>query len=211
VEGLPRPTSGDRFDTQKWIAQARAGSPMAISQLTEACRGDLLMIANVELDADLRRKIGASDIVQDALLTAQEGFARFDGTSNVELRRWVRQILINKIANACRFYRQTACRDIHREEASVEITGADERKGLIDPNPTPSQVAQAKERARAVGRIVSRLPQRYQQLINLRSFENRSFAEIGQQMNISAEAARKAWYRAIECFRREWQETGESK
>ena len=201
----------DLWDTEEWIAEARAGSPVAISRSTEACRTYMLMIANVEIDADIRRKIGASDIVQEALLTAQQSFESFDGTSEAQLRRWVRQILINKIANTWRFYGQTACRDINREQPLLGINGADGRDNLIDPHPTPRQDALAKEKALAVERTIRRLPQRYQQLIKLRSFEQRSFAEIGEHMNISADAARKAWYRAIDRFRRAWQETAESK
>lgn len=199
---MERPVRPCTIDTEACIADARAGSPAAISQLTEACRQYLLMIANVELDADVRRKTGASDIVQEALLAAQRDFETFSGTSESELRRWVRRILINKIANTWRYYGQTACRNIHRE---VEINDVDDRDDLIDPHPTPQQSALAHERALAVEEIVGRLPERYRQLIRLRSFEHRSFEEIGAEMNVSADAARKAWCRAIESFRREWE------
>jgi RNA polymerase sigma-70 factor (ECF subfamily) len=120
--------------------------------------------------------------------------------------RWVRQILIRKLTNAWRYYGRTAKRDIHREQALPERDGPSRESHILDQNPTPETQLIACERAQMVAQIMERLPSHYQQLIRLRSFERRSFQEIGEALHTSTEAARKAWGRAIERFRREWNE-----
>jgi hypothetical protein len=50
--------------TSHLIRQARGGSAEALGRLLERSRAYLLLIANKGLDADLRSKGGASDLVQ---------------------------------------------------------------------------------------------------------------------------------------------------
>ncbi len=191
-------------DIARRIAAARDGDSAARAILFDACRQYLLMIANQELDEELRRKIGPSDIVQETLVTAQRGFRRFKGDSEEEMRRWLRRILRRKLANAWRYYGKTAKRDIRREQSLPELPLPGGSDALCDPAPTPVSTAISDEQARLVKSVMQHLPEHYQMLIGMRSFERRSFQEIGMQMDISADAARKAWGRAIARFVREW-------
>ena len=101
---MDEPSNADDPD----IPAARAGSKEAIGGALEACRGYLLGIAERELDADLRAKGGASDLVQDTFLEAQRDFAGFRGETQADLLAWLRRLLLNNLANFARTYRQTA-------------------------------------------------------------------------------------------------------
>src|SRR4051794_37421346 len=90
-----------------WLPGARAGAPEALGQLLEAWRGYLLVVAQRELDPDLRAKGGASDLVQETFLEAQRDFPRFHGDSEAELLAWLRRLLLNNVANFTRSYRGT--------------------------------------------------------------------------------------------------------
>ncbi len=79
---------------------ARDGCAESLGQLVDRCRNYLLLVANRGLNPDLRVKVGASDLVQETLLAAQRGFDRFEGSSDAELRLWLRRILLNKMASA---------------------------------------------------------------------------------------------------------------
>ena len=61
-------------------------------------------------------KGGASDLVQETFLEAQRDFPRFQGTSEAELLGWLRQMLLNNVANFTRHYRITK-REVGREVA----------------------------------------------------------------------------------------------
>src|SRR5262245_50318676 len=104
-----------------WLPAARAGSQEALGLALEACRNYLLLIAERELDPDLRAKGGASDLVQETFLEAFRDFSRFHGTSEVELLAWLRQLLLHNLANFARRYRDTAKRQVGRE---VPLHGA---------------------------------------------------------------------------------------
>ncbi len=198
-------------DVEQWIADARGGCVESLGRLAERCRQYLLLVANRELDADVRGKVGASDVVQETLLKAQEIFDRFDGKSETQLLLWLRRILLHQLAHASRSFHQFAKRDVHREQELDDGDGRNDWASLVDPAPTPRRNAIANERVLAVERTIQRLPEHYQQVIRLRSFDLRSFVEIGQILETSPDAARKLWCRAVEMLRQKWEASDESR
>ncbi len=186
------------------LAAARSGSREALGQALEACRGYLLLIAQQELNPDLRAKAGASDLVQETFLEAQKDFAQFHGKSEEELRAWLRQLLLNNVANFTRRYRATGKREIARE-VTVEGGGssADRAGGLTADALSPSGLAMEHEQAQALREALEKLPEDYRRVILLRHQEQRPFEQIAQLMDRSASAARTLWSRAIRRLRQE--------
>ena len=82
-------------DMGQWLEAARAGSKEALGEALEACRNYLLMVANRQLDPQLRVKGGASDLVQETFLEAQRDFGRFQGTSDAEVGQVVVPSLVD--------------------------------------------------------------------------------------------------------------------
>ena len=97
------------------LASARSGSLCDQGEAFEACRGYLLAIAQRELEPILHPKAGASDLVQDTFLKAHLHFDRFRGTAAVELRAWLRELLLNNLRDFRRLYAETVKRQINRE------------------------------------------------------------------------------------------------
>src|SRR5205809_917594 len=112
--------SESQQQTDDRLAAARAGSSEALGQALEGCRRYLLLVADRELEPDLRAKGGASDIVQETFLEAQRDFTQFHGNSEQELLAWLRRILLNNVGNFSRRYCGTDMRDVGRE---VELPG----------------------------------------------------------------------------------------
>jgi RNA polymerase sigma-70 factor, ECF subfamily len=193
-------------DAAQWLAEARAGSAEALGKALDNCRKYLLLIAGRQIDSDLHAKGGASDLVQETFLEAHRDFARFHGSSEDELLAWLRQILLNNVANFTRRYRTTGKREVGRE---VPLQPQDSEKAagpsVPDPTRTPSSQAVEREQAEALQRALARLPDEYRRVIVHRYLEGRSFEEIGALMNRSADAARKLWARAMERLRQEWE------
>lgn len=183
-------------DAAACFAEARAGSTEALGKLLDQSRPYLLEIANAELDAMLRNKVGASDMVQETFLEAQRIFARFDGANPPELRAWLRAILLNKIGTTTRYYRDAAKRQATREVAFSP--DSDRQAELEQSGPTPSRTMMAHERAAALRLAILRLPEHYRQLIVWRQMEDLSFDTIAERLGKSTEAVRKLWSRAIQ-------------
>src|SRR6516225_2525174 len=133
-------------DAAQWLDLARAGSPEALGQVLETFRGYLLLIADREMDPELRAKGGASDLVQETFLEAQRDFARFHGTRAEELRAWLRRLLLNNVANFTRQYRERAKRQVGRE-IPLEAGGSSHERGagLEADTLSPSGEALAQE------------------------------------------------------------------
>src|SRR6516162_1458127 len=146
-------------DAARWLAAARAGSPEALGQVLETFRAYLLLVADRELDPEVRVKGGASDLVQDTFLEAQRDFERFQGTSAEELRAWLRRVLLNNVANFTRQFRQRAKRLVERE-VPLEAGGSSHERGagLAADISSPSGQAVAREQAEALAQAMDRLP-----------------------------------------------------
>ncbi len=190
---------------RRWIDAARDGSDEAVSRLLETYRPYLLLQANQELDAELRRKVAASDLVQDTLLAAYEKLPDFRGHSEPEIRLWLRSILDHRLGDQVRKFRTSKKRDLKRE---VHLTGDDSAqqplRELALDTPLPVERAAAREEFELLEDSLARLSPRDQQVINLRNRDRKTFEEIGGEMSISADAARMLWTRAIKKLKAEF-------
>jgi RNA polymerase sigma-70 factor, ECF subfamily len=191
-------------EADRWLPEARAGSREALGQALEACRNYLLRFANRELDADLLAKGGASDLVQETFLEAQRDFGQFHGATADELRNWLLRLMRNNAINFARHYRNTAKRQLDREQAlPADSPSTAPGAGLAASIPTPSAMAMAHEKAQAVEAALARMPDDYRRVIQCRYQEDRSFEEIARLMERSENAVRKLWFRAIERLQQE--------
>ena len=133
----------------------------------------------------------------------------FEGQSREQLLGWLRGILLNDLRQTRRKYR-TSARDVARERP-MDDGDSMNPQGPQPPSAdvTPSSAAMAKEEAQRVTAALSRLSPEDQQVIRLRNWQSLSFAEIGEQMSRSTDAARKLWSRAILRMQKELEADGE--
>jgi RNA polymerase sigma-70 factor (ECF subfamily) len=184
---------------------------MALGELFESMRHYLLLVANAEVDDELRQKIAPSDLVQETFVRAQQGFAEFAGASEAELRMWLRQILLNHWRNLRRAYCETAKRQVGREIAlntTSSIVGPGIK--LVAGDPTPSGQAIASEEAVLMAQAVSELPDDYQRIVRMRNWDDMSFEEISRRMGRTADSVRKIWYRAILLLGNLWDKSNDT-
>ncbi len=179
-------------DVADLIARAREGSETAVGELLATFRTYLLHVANREGTAQIRAKVAASDIVQDACLLAHRRFDTFRGTTEAELRGWMRSVLLNCLSDSRKKFLQTKRRNPTREVSFV----SDDHVASIEL--TPGSSAIAREEAKLVSEALDRLSPEHREVLTLRSFDLLSFAEIGERMNRSQDASQKLWNRALQ-------------
>jgi len=184
------------------LLSARGGDEQAFGQLAERMRRYLMLVADRQLDPQLRRRVGASDLVQETLVRAQKHLEQFEGQSEAALRAWLRQMVLHSASNARRTHRECKKRDQRREVAigtgESSLGGMD---ALAAQQETPSKVLSAREEEERLLAALEQLRPRDKQVIELRNFERQSFSEIGVALQLSAGSARKVWLRAIERLR----------
>jgi RNA polymerase sigma-70 factor (ECF subfamily) len=184
------------------ILAAKRGETAALGMALESFRGYLLAVARGEMEPDLLAKGGASDLVQDAFLEAHRDFERFEGGDADDLCVWLRGILMHRLANFRRHYRQTEKRRIGREVA-LPPPGGPQGWEFSDRDPSPSREFERRERSKVLRNALERLAEKHRAVILLRHEERLTFGEIGLRVGISEEAARKRWGRAVERLREE--------
>lgn len=194
--GLPSPFSLD-------LVSAKAGDREALVRLTETCRPYLLRIANDELDSGLRVKCGASDLVQVALFEGQRAFHQFLGANESDLLAWLRRILRNNLIDEARRYLEGSGRDFRIERSMDAEEGSALRGALQYTQISPLEALVLLEKQQAMETGLERLPAESRRAIEMRHLEEKSFAQIGEALGKSEEAARKIWFRALTRLREE--------
>lgn len=209
---MPHPpsTPNESADFMQQLLAARAGSPEALAWLLENCRPYLLLIANEELDADLRPKLGASDLVQQSYLEAHRDFAGFCGVTHEDLLAWLRRILHHNLADVRRRYREAERRQLGREQSLGQGSGSTLLRDLISNATPPLERVVSREQAAELEQALKRLSPEHQRVLALRYEEGCSFADIGAAMDRSEEAVKKLWMRAVRRLRDEMRGLHES-
>jgi RNA polymerase sigma-70 factor, ECF subfamily len=185
----------EKGQVDAWLQQARDGSNSALGRAFEAGRAYLQLIASRTLDDKLKSKLGASDLVQDTYVDAQRDFAQFRGQSRDEFYAWLTGILAHRLANTVRRYRLTSARDVDREIQADAVEALFER--LRDDSATPGAAASALEEQHRVQTALERMREPMRSILVERTWQGVSFVEIGARHDLSADAARKTWTRAV--------------
>lgn len=177
---------------------ARDGNSAALGLLLDHYREYLLRIAGEELSSGLEVKVAPSDLVQETFLEASKAFPDFRGTSEAELRVWLRQILFNNLLDATKYWTQTRKRSAPEEPLDPGDDSVERGYPVVSSEPSPSAVLGSEEDQRRVRAALNNLPSDYQQVIQLRTIEARSFEEVAAAMHRSPGAVQKLWSRAVE-------------
>jgi RNA polymerase sigma-70 factor (ECF subfamily) len=154
------------------------------AQLLEKFRDYLRLLARVQLDPRLRGKLDPSDVVQQTLLEAYEKREQFRGATEGEWLAWLRTALAHNLADALRAFGQ-AKRDVALERSLAEAADQSSRRleaWLAAEQSSPSQQAERHERAVQVAAALATLPDDNREALVLHYCEDRSLAEIAQQL-----------------------------
>jgi RNA polymerase sigma-70 factor (ECF subfamily) len=182
------------------IRLAREGRDEALGDLLESYRNYLRLMAATCLDRDVRAKADASDVVQETLLQAHRSFGRFRGTTEREWVKWIRQILVNKIAELQRRF-SLKCRRVSRErslEAAMERSSLMLRNLVPARDNSPSQEAQRRERSVILADALAELDPEEREVVVLRNLRELDWNEIAARTGRSPDAARMLWTRALQ-------------
>jgi RNA polymerase sigma-70 factor (ECF subfamily) len=182
-----------------WIEAARRGDAEALGRALEPFRDYLLLVANEELEPELRAKLGGSDLVQETFLGAYRDLSSFRGKSETEWRLWLRGILVHLLANHRRHYRSSAKRRLEREVSISETRRCD----WPASSPSPSTDLAAREVEAALMAALTRLAEHHRNVVLWHHRDRMPFEEVGRRLGVTAEAARKHWERALRALRKE--------
>ncbi|MCC7337108.1 MAG: sigma-70 family RNA polymerase sigma factor [Pirellulaceae bacterium] len=149
----------------------------------EAYRPSLLRMAESRLDRQLRTKLDADDIVQEAMVKAYLGLGQLRAIEEpLVVRNWLRRILTRVLSDQRkRFF--TARRDIRREYSGSpnQPSGTvGSCQSFASDHTPPSQAAQRTEEVARILERLARLPSDMRQVMTWYYLEGKTVTEIAR-------------------------------
>jgi RNA polymerase sigma-70 factor, ECF subfamily len=194
-------------DPERLLARARQGDAEGLGALLELYRNYLHLLARMQIDLHLQGRASPSDVVQETFVQACANFGQFRGSSEPELRAWLRRILVNTLARLVEQQMKARKRDVRREVSverlvrDLEDSSAAFEAALVSPHSSPSAQAERHETAARVADQLARLPAHYREVIVLRNLEGLPFDEVARRMGRTTGAVRILWLRALDQLR----------
>jgi RNA polymerase sigma-70 factor (ECF subfamily) len=160
----------------------------------------LRLLARHEVNARYASKFDPSDVVQQTLFEAWQGWERLEARDEAQRLAWLRQILAHQLAHHVRHFGGTQKRDVGREiSLQQQLDQSAARLDALLParDPSPSSAAVQSESRQLLAKVLEDLPDDYRQVILLRNLGELSHAEIAQRLGRSEAASRMLWLRAL--------------
>ena len=165
----------------------------------------LRMLARTQLRKAYQAKIGASDMVQQAMLQAVQGLDGFRGSTEAEFRGWLRQILARHLCHLDRDMHRDK-RDVRREQSMEQKLAQSSMRleGLLaGEGPTPSQNVAFGENVLKVADAIERLPESQREAIRLHYLEGMKLSEVAGQLEKSTGAVAGLLHRGMKTLRQQ--------
>ena len=178
-----QPDARDHAD----MIRLTTGHDAALNELMERHAGKLLNY----LVRCLQNEDDAADTAQETFVRVYQHRAKFN--ANQKFSTWLYAIATNLVKDR---YRHRSRHPQVSLEAGNETTGEDFRESLPEQKPTPSESLQGAERAEAVRKAVTELPEELRVPLILCEYEELSHAEIGQVLDCTPKAVETRIYRA---------------
>ena len=163
----------------------------------------LRMLARTQARKAYQAKIGASDMVQQAMLQAVQGLDGFRGSTEAEFRGWLRQILARHLCHLDRDLHRDK-RDIRREQSMEQKLAQSSMRleGLLaGEGPTPSQNVAFSENVLKVADAVDRLPESQREAIRMHYLEGMKLAEVAEALGKTTGAVAGLLHRGMKTLR----------
>lgn len=166
----------------------------------ELYRRYLRLLARLQIDKRLQGKVDASDLVQDTLVEAHQGFAQFHGTTEAELLAWLRKIMAANVANTVRRFLGTQRRNVRLErelQADLDRSSGGLERVLADSASSPSERASRREQAVLLADALEQLPPDYREVMVLHHLQGHPIPEVARQLGRSVDSVQKLWARGL--------------
>jgi RNA polymerase sigma-70 factor (ECF subfamily) len=184
------------------IHRLRAGDRHALAELFHSYRERLRRMVELRMDARLRTRLDASDVLQEAYLELAGDLGAYRADPKLPPSLWMRPHVGRRLTMLHRRRLGT-----HQRDAGLEISlfrdplpqasSAALAAMLLGRHTSPNQAAQRAERLLRVQEALNTLDPIDREVLALKHFEALSRAETAEALGISPETAAKRYFRAL--------------
>jgi len=141
----------------------------------------------------LGREEEARDATQETFLAAFRNLRGFRGEAKVS--SWLHRIAVNQCITRQRWAK------VRSETALEDETERDAASFTVTAQESPAHLAESRERTEAVRRAVSSLPTELRQVIVMKEFEELTFQEIAEALELPLSTVKSRLYTALKQLR----------
>jgi len=160
------------------IDRAAAGDRDAAGEVAERYRERVRRAIHHRLGPALRRRLDTEDLVQSTFAVALRDLRQLDYENERAFVGWLQAIAERRILMAVRKHRAEK-RDLRRDRAIEAAAGVE-----LDAT-TPTRAARRAETKTAMRDAVALLPESERRVVELHSFEGKSFAEVAEILGLA--------------------------
>jgi RNA polymerase sigma-70 factor, ECF subfamily len=185
------------------VARAAAGDRAAVVELLERYRPRLRRMVAMRLDPRLRRRVDASDVIQEGYLDAMRRLEEFIRDPAVPFYIWLRFLVGQRVQEQHRRHFDTPGRDVGREVSIYQgampcaSTGALAAR-LMGKSTDPLQAAMRAERKVRLQEALNRMDPLDREILVLRHYEQMTNGDAAAALGLSFKAASKRYTRALD-------------
>ena len=184
------------------IHRLRAGDRQALAELFHRYRERLRRMVELRMDARLRTRLDASDVLQESYLDLAGDLDAYRADLKLQPLLWMRLHVGRRLTMLHRRHLGTGMRDAALEislyrEALPQASSAALASMLLGRHTSPTQAAQRAERLLRIQEALNTLDPIDREVLALKHFEELSRAETAEVLSISPEAAAKRYFRAL--------------
>lgn len=196
----------DASETTALIVRAQAGDSPALGRLLMRYRDRLVQVVSFRIDARIRGRIDALDVVQETFVTATARFADYAREPRMPFFLWLRFLTLQKLCELHRHHLGTKARDAARDVSldrgpAPQATSAVLAAQLLGKYTSPSQAVVRDELRYRVEETLNAMNRLDREILALRHFEQLTNSEAAQVLNLSESAASTRYVRALKRLR----------
>lgn len=193
--------------TLELLGRVREGDESAVGRLLQRHREALRRMVEMRLDQQIRQRVDASDIVQDAMIEANRRLQTYLDNPVMPFHLWLRQIATDRLIDAHRRHRVSKKRSVDLEQAPVVAANLDHstirfEAYLPDGEMTPAAAAVHRELQRRFEAAIEEMDAQDQEIIVMRNFEKLSNQEVAHALELTEPAASMRYLRAMRRLRK---------
>jgi len=184
----------DSDDDVAWFAKFREGDDEWLGDLLQASRSTLEARVERLLEKTwVRRRVCASDIVQQAFVQALQRRGQFKGTTRTEWEFWLRMIALRILMLEFRearfpFLPLFRVKPGHRNETPIEF---------LDSTSSVWVKVNRELVTKTLNELINQLAVRDQQIVRKRNDDMLGWDQIGKDLGCSGASVRNRYYRVL--------------
>lgn len=188
------------------IERARSGDKVALNEIFARHRQRLCLMVEMRLDARLRPRVDASDVIQEAFVEVAARLDQYLRDPRLPLFLWLRLVVGERLMKMHRHHLGARMRDAGREISLYRgaVPGASSAAlaaQLLGKVTSPTHAAIRAERLVRLEHALNHLDPIDREILSLRHFEELNRREAAQALNIDEAAAAKRYLRALRRLR----------